>query len=175
MIVARSGRISALSHIRERIAWITRGLSPRLQDRGPELPLPGVLWSTIIAGALPPGVWRLCREWASLPSGHFADAPRPALIVLDLNLPRRTGLEVLADLKADQDLLTIPVLILTTSAAPPDVQRSYSLHASAYIAKPADLDGFTEEAPVELAAQLGEFFTPAGPGSSRRRGSTWLA
>jgi two-component system, chemotaxis family, response regulator Rcp1 len=62
----------------------------------------------------------------------------------DLNLPRRTGLEVLADLKADQDLLTIPVLILTTSAAPPDVQRSYSLHASAYIAKAADLDGFAD-------------------------------
>lgn len=77
-------------------------------------------------------------------SGRFADARRPALIVLDLNLPRRTGLEVLADLKAGQDLLTIPVLILTTSAAPSDVQRSYSLHASAYIAKPADLDGFTD-------------------------------
>ena len=68
-------------------------------------------------------------------AGGFADAPRarPGLIVLDLNLPRRTGLEVLADLKAGQDLLPIPVLILTTSAAPPDVQRSYSLHASAYV------------------------------------------
>jgi CheY-like chemotaxis protein len=53
--------------------------------------------------------------------------------VLDLNLPRRTGLEVLADLKAGQALLPIPVLILTTSAAPPDVKRSYSLHASAYV------------------------------------------
>ena len=56
-------------------------------------------------------------------AGGFADAPRPGLIVLDLNLPRHTG----------QDLLPIPVLILTTSAAPPDVQRSYSLHASAYV------------------------------------------
>ena len=64
--------------------------------------------------------------------------------MLDLNLPRRTGLEVLADLKAGQDLLAIPVLILTTSAAPPDVQRSYSLHASAYVSKPADFDGFTD-------------------------------
>jgi two-component system response regulator len=53
--------------------------------------------------------------------------------VLDLNLPRRTGLEVLAALKADRDLLPIPVLILATSAAPPDLQRSYSLHASAYV------------------------------------------
>jgi CheY-like chemotaxis protein len=62
----------------------------------------------------------------------------------DLNLPRRTGLEIMADLKADQDLLTIPVLILTNSAAPPDIQRSYSLHASAYVAKPADFDGFAD-------------------------------
>jgi DNA-binding NarL/FixJ family response regulator len=69
--------------------------------------------------------------------------PRPGLIVLDLNLPRRTGLEVLADLKADQDLLPIPVLILITSAAPPDVQLSYSLHTSVYVSKAADFDGFT--------------------------------
>jgi CheY-like chemotaxis protein len=55
-----------------------------------------------------------------------------------------TGLEVLADLKADLNLLTIPVLILTTSAAPPDVQRSYSLHANAYITKPANFDSFTD-------------------------------
>lgn len=75
-------------------------------------------------------------------AGAFADAPRPGLIVLDLNLPRRTGLEVLADLKAD--LLVIPVLILTTSAAPADIQRSYSLHANAYITKPADFDSFTD-------------------------------
>ena len=74
----------------------------------------------------------------------FAEAPRPGLIVLDLNLPRRTGLEILAALKADRDLLTIPVLILTNSAASPDIQRSYSLHASAYVAKPADFDGFTD-------------------------------
>ena len=76
-------------------------------------------------------------------AGGFADAPRPGLIVLDLNLPRRTGLEVLADLKADQDLLPIPVLILITSAAPPDVQLSYSLYTSVYVSKAADFDGFT--------------------------------
>lgn len=75
-------------------------------------------------------------------AGALEDAPRPGLIVLDLNLPRRTGLEVLADLKAD--LLVIPVLILTTSAAPADIQRSYSLHANAYITKPADFDSFTD-------------------------------
>jgi CheY-like chemotaxis protein len=77
-------------------------------------------------------------------AGAFADAPRPGLIVLDLNLPRRTGLEVLADLKADRDLLVIPVLILTTSAAPADIQRSYLLHANAYIIKPAGFDSFTD-------------------------------
>jgi CheY-like chemotaxis protein len=82
-------------------------------------------------------------------AGAFTDAPRPGPIVLDLNLPhlnlpRRTGLEVLADLKADRDLLVIPVLILTTSAAPADIQRSYSLHANAYITKPADFDSFTD-------------------------------
>ena len=77
-------------------------------------------------------------------AGSFADAPRPGLIVLDLSLPRRTGLEVLADLKADRDLLAIPVLTLTISAAPLDIQRSYSLHANAYIVKPADVDGFTD-------------------------------
>ena len=64
--------------------------------------------------------------------------------MLDLNLPRRTGLEVLADLKAGRDLLPIPVLILITSAALPDVQLSYSLHASVYVSKAADFDGFTE-------------------------------
>jgi CheY-like chemotaxis protein len=77
-------------------------------------------------------------------AGAFADAPRPGLIVLDLNLPHRTGLQVLADLKADRDLLVIPVLILTTSAAPADIQRSYSLHANAYIIKPAGFDSFTD-------------------------------
>jgi DNA-binding NarL/FixJ family response regulator len=64
--------------------------------------------------------------------------------VLDLNLPRRTGLEVLAGLKAGQDLLPIPVLILITSAALPDVQLSYSLHTRVYVSKAADFDGFTD-------------------------------
>ena len=70
--------------------------------------------------------------------------PPARLIVLDLDLPRRTGLEVLADRKAGQDLLPILVLILHHSAAPRDVQLSYSLHASAYVSKAADFDGFTD-------------------------------
>lgn len=76
---------------------------------------------------------------ASLPA-----APRPALILLDLNLPRRTGLEVLADLKADHNLRVIPVVILTTSHAEQDIARSYALHANAYIAKPIDFEIFSE-------------------------------
>jgi CheY-like chemotaxis protein len=76
-------------------------------------------------------------------SGDYADAPTPGLILLDLNLPRRNGLEVLAELKADSSLLSIPVVILTTSQAQEDILRSYSLHANAYISKPVDFDKFT--------------------------------
>jgi CheY-like chemotaxis protein len=65
-------------------------------------------------------------------------------ILLDLNLPRRNGLEVLAELKADSDLLTIPVVILTTSQAESDIAASYRLHANAYITKPPSFDLFTE-------------------------------
>ena len=77
-------------------------------------------------------------------AGDFAGAPRPGLILLDLNLPRRGGLEVLAEVKADHDLLTIPVVILTTSRAHADITASYRLHANAYITKPASFDLFTE-------------------------------
>jgi CheY-like chemotaxis protein len=75
--------------------------------------------------------------------GGYADVPTPGLILLDLNLPRRNGLEVLAELKADSNLLSIPVVILTTSQAQEDILRSYSLHANAYISKPVDFDKFT--------------------------------
>ena len=75
-------------------------------------------------------------------TGSYADAPRPGLILLDLNLPRLDGLEVLAELKADPVLKVIPVVILTTSQAQQDVLRSYALHANAYIAKPVGLTGF---------------------------------
>jgi len=77
-------------------------------------------------------------------TNDFTGAPRPALILLDLNLPRRNGLEVLAELKADSDLLTIPVVILTTSQAESDIVASYRLHANAYITKPPSFDLFTE-------------------------------
>jgi CheY-like chemotaxis protein len=77
-------------------------------------------------------------------TGDFAGAPRPTLVLLDLNLPRRGGLEVLADLKADPDLRTIPVVVLTTSQAEQDILRSYQLHTNAYIVKPLDADQFSE-------------------------------
>jgi CheY-like chemotaxis protein len=74
--------------------------------------------------------------------GAHAQAVRPDLILLDLNLPRKDGREVLAELKADPDLKTIPVVILTTSRAEQDVLRSYELQANCYISKPVDLDQF---------------------------------
>jgi CheY-like chemotaxis protein len=74
--------------------------------------------------------------------GPHANAPRPDLILLDLNLPRKDGRQVLAELKADPDLRRIPVVVLTTSQAEQDVLRSYDLHANCYITKPVDLDRF---------------------------------
>ena len=74
--------------------------------------------------------------------GDYAAAVRPDLILLDLNLPRKDGREVLADIKADPSLKTIPVVILTTSRAEQDVLRSYELQANCYITKPVDLDQF---------------------------------
>jgi CheY-like chemotaxis protein len=86
-------------------------------------------------------------------SGEFAAMPRPALVLLDLNLPRRGGLEVLSELKADPDLRTIPVVILTTSQAETDIARSYDLHANAYVIKPIDAVRF-----AETIKQIDEFF-----------------
>jgi CheY-like chemotaxis protein len=74
----------------------------------------------------------------------FAGMPRPALVVLDLNLPRRNGLEVLGELKTDPGLRTIPVVVLTTSQAQADILRSYQLHANAYVVKPFDADRFAD-------------------------------
>jgi CheY-like chemotaxis protein len=74
--------------------------------------------------------------------GAHTDAVRPDLILLDLNLPRKDGRELLADIKADPGLKTIPVVILTTSRAEQDVLRSYELQANCYITKPVDLDQF---------------------------------
>ena len=86
-------------------------------------------------------------------TGGYADAPRPGLILLDLNLPRLDGLEVLAELKADPALKVIPVVILTTSQAQQDVLRSYVLHANAYVSKPVDFETF-----MEVIRQIDNFF-----------------
>ena len=76
--------------------------------------------------------------------GPYADAPRPDLILLDLNLPRKDGREVLEELKQDPDLKIIPVVVLTTSRSEQDVLRSYQLHANCYITKPVDFTQFME-------------------------------
>ena len=74
--------------------------------------------------------------------GKHRHAPRPDLIILDLNLPRKDGREVLAEIKADEDLKRIPVVVLTISQAEEDILKSYNLHANCYISKPIDLDQF---------------------------------
>ncbi len=74
--------------------------------------------------------------------GRYANAPRPDLILLDLGLPRKDGREVLAELKADDDLKSIPVVILTTSRSDKDILRSIDLQVNAYITKPVDVDQF---------------------------------
>ena len=74
--------------------------------------------------------------------GEYAEAPRPDLILLDLNLPRMNGQEVLAEVKTDERLKRIPVVVLTTSKAEQDVLKSYDLHANCYITKPIDLKQF---------------------------------
>jgi CheY-like chemotaxis protein len=85
--------------------------------------------------------------------GEHAAAPRPDLILLDLNLPRKDGREVLAEIKSDDDLRTIPVVVLTTSQAEEDVLRSYHLHANAYVTKPVDFERF-----IEVVRQIDNFF-----------------
>jgi len=74
--------------------------------------------------------------------GKYADAPRPDLVLLDLNLPKKDGREVLAEIKADESLRRIPVVILTISKAEEDILKSYNLHANCFITKPIDLDQF---------------------------------
>jgi CheY-like chemotaxis protein len=85
--------------------------------------------------------------------GQYADAVRPDLILLDLNLPRRDGREVLAEVKKDEELGRIPVVVLTTSAADEDIMRSYQLHANAYVTKPVDFDRF-----IDVIRQIDQFF-----------------
>jgi len=86
-------------------------------------------------------------------AGDFAGVPTPGLILLDLNLPRRGGLEVLAEVKSDRSLLSIPVVVFTTSQAHEDIARSYSLHANAYISKPVDYDRC-----MGVIGQIDDFF-----------------
>lgn len=76
--------------------------------------------------------------------GGHAEAPRPDLVILDLNMPRMDGREVLAAIKSDPDLLQIPVLMLTTSSAERDIADAYEHHVNAYVTKPIDLDEFVE-------------------------------
>ena len=74
--------------------------------------------------------------------GEYADAPRPDLVLLDLNLPKKDGREVLAEIKGDPNLRRIPVVVLTVSEANEDILKTYDLHANCYVTKPVDLDQF---------------------------------
>jgi CheY-like chemotaxis protein len=82
-----------------------------------------------------------------------SEADRPDLVLLDLNLPRKDGREVLAEIKGDPELRSIPVVVLTTSKAEEDILRSYDLHANAYVTKPVDFNRF-----IEVVRQIDEFF-----------------
>ncbi|PVY97737.1 response regulator [Actinomycetospora cinnamomea] len=85
--------------------------------------------------------------------GEYSDAPRPGLILLDLNLPRKDGREVLEEVKNDASLRSIPIVVLTTSQAEEDILRSYNLHANAYVAKPVDFERF-----IDVIRQIDDFF-----------------
>jgi CheY-like chemotaxis protein len=85
--------------------------------------------------------------------GEYAASERPDLVLLDLNLPRKSGAEVLAEIKGDPELYTIPVVVLTTSQAEEDVLRSYEMHANAFVTKPVDFARFGE-----IVRQIDDFF-----------------
>ncbi|WP_375497765.1 response regulator [uncultured Jatrophihabitans sp.] len=86
--------------------------------------------------------------------GGYADVERPDLVLLDLNLPRKSGQEVLAEVKADPLLRSIPVVVLTTSASEEDIARSYESYANVYVTKPVDFDHFTA-----VVKQIDSFFS----------------
>jgi CheY-like chemotaxis protein len=96
--------------------------------------------------------------------GEYTNSPRPGLVLLDLNLPRKSGGEVLVELKSDPSLATIPVVVLTTSDSEEDVLRSYQHHANAYVTKPVDYTRF-----ADTLHEIGDFFVglvtlpPAAP------------
>ncbi|MFD6102876.1 response regulator [Nocardia salmonicida] len=85
--------------------------------------------------------------------GDHTDAPRPDLVLLDLNLPKYSGRQILERIRADRDLSDLPVVVLTTSSARDDIMSSYRLHANAYITKPVDLDQFND-----AIKQIDDFF-----------------
>jgi CheY-like chemotaxis protein len=85
--------------------------------------------------------------------GEYAGRPRPDLVLLDLNLPRMDGRQVLESIKSDPELASIPVVVLTTSENEDDVLRSYSLHANAYVTKPVDFEQF-----IRVIRQIDDFF-----------------
>jgi two-component system response regulator len=85
--------------------------------------------------------------------GKYSDAPYPDLILLDLNLPKKDGREVLAEIRADEQLSHIPVVVLTTSGANEDILASYRLHANAYVTKPVDFEQF-----IRVVRQIDDFF-----------------
>jgi len=85
--------------------------------------------------------------------GHYAESPRPDIILLDLNLPRKSGREVLEEIKQDEVLKRIPVVVLTTSEDERDVMASYNLHANCYITKPVDLSQF-----ITIVRNIKEFW-----------------
>jgi CheY-like chemotaxis protein len=85
--------------------------------------------------------------------GRYNHAPRPGLIILDLNLPRKSGREVLQELKADPELMSIPVVVLTTSKSEEDVAKTYGLHANCYITKPVDFTKF-----VDVVRRINDFW-----------------
>lgn len=94
--------------------------------------------------------------------GTYADAPMPDMILLDLNMPRMNGREVLAVVKADERLKTIPVVVFTTSAVDSDIHASYTAHANAYVTKPLDLDAF-EQVVAKIHLFYGEVITRPRP------------
>lgn len=101
--------------------------------------------------------------------GRYTDAPRPGLILLDLNLPKKDGREVLAEVKEDENLKRIPVVVLTISSDEEDVLKSYNLHANCYITKPIDLGQF-----VKMVKSIEDFWLtivklPNGERASIRR------
>ena len=102
--------------------------------------------------------------------GPYAASPRPDLILLDLNLPKMDGREVLAEVKKDEDLKRIPVVVLTTSQAEEDVVRTYNLHANAYVTKPVDLKQFLSVIRAIEEFWLAVVTLPPANGNGRRNG-----